>query len=130
MKKEQKKRQDRWRRHKHIRNKLEGTLEKPRLNVFRSLQHIYCQIIDDTHVDKNEKRCGKTIVSCSTKTKSIREKAGYGGNVNAATLVGEEIAKLAKEKGIVKVAFDRGGYQYHGRVKALAEAARKGGLQF
>lgn len=122
----------RWRRHCHIRKTLIGTTEKPRLNVFRSNIHIYCQIIDDTAVDKNNNRCGKTLVACSTQTESVKKQLNgkHGGNIKAAQLVGTELAKLAKEKGITAVAFDRGGYKYHGRIKALADAARKGGLQF
>lgn len=130
MKIEKLKRHRRLRRQHHIRRKLIGTAERPRLNVFRSLKHIYCQIVDDTHIDKHGHRCGTTLVACSTVTPSIHEQVGYGGNIKAASKIGEEIAKLAKEKGITKVAFDRGGYKYHGRVKALAEAARKGGLEF
>lgn len=130
MKQEKKKLLGKLRRHNRIRKKLEGTSERPRICVFRSLQHIYCQIIDDTFVDKTGKRSGKTLASCSTLSPSIREKVKYGGNVAAAKVVGSEIAKLAKEKGITKVAFDRGGYKYHGRVKALADAAREGGLDF
>lgn len=130
MKPENKKFHRRWRRHRHIRRKLTGTPERPRLNVFRSLKHIYCQIVDDTHVDAKGNRCGKTLVACSTLEPELRGKVGYGGNVKAAAVVGEELAKKALEKGIQQVAFDRGGFKYHGRVKALAEAARKGGLQF
>ncbi len=127
---QKKKQLDRWRRHKHLRKKLVGTAERPRLNIFRSNAHIYCQIIDDTHVDATGNRSGKTLAAISTRTVSVRGKAVYGGNVQAAEVVGAEIAKLAKEKGVTKVAFDRGGYRYHGRIKALAEAARKEGLDF
>lgn len=130
MKLQELKQHRRWRRQRHIRKKLNGTAERPRLNVFRSLQHIYCQIIDDTKEDKAGRRCGATLAACSTVSPSIREKIKYGGNTQAAKLVGEEIARLAKEKGITMVAFDRGGYKYLGRVKALAEAARSAGLQF
>ena len=130
MKKQKLKQYRRWRRHCHIRKKLIGTPERPRLSVFRSLKHIYCQIIDDTAVDKYGRICGKTLVACSTLNPSIRSKIKYGGNIESAKLVGEEIARLAKEKGITKVAFDRGGYKYHGRIKALADAARKAGLEF
>lgn len=130
MKAEKKKLFARWRRHKHLRKRLIGTAEKPRLNVFRSCKHIYCQIIDDTHVDKAGNRSGKTLVSCSTVDKDIRKDAPSGSNIAAATLVGQQVAKLAKEKGITKIAFDRGGYKFHGRVKALADAARKEGLEF
>ncbi len=126
------KEQRRSRRHYHIRKSLIGTAEKPRLNVFRSNIHIYCQIIDDTVVNKNGQRCGSTLVACSTQTEAVKSQLNgkHGGNIKAAQLVGTEIAKLAKEKGITTVAFDRGGYKYHGRIKALADAARKGGLQF
>jgi large subunit ribosomal protein L18 len=120
----------RWRRHCHIRKSLIGTTERPRLNVFRSLKHIYCQIIDDTFVDKNGRCCGKTLVACSTLSPSVREQIKYGGNIEAAAIVGQMIAKLAKEKNITKVVFDRGGYKYHGRIKSLAESVRKEGLRF
>ena len=120
----------RWRRHWHIRKQVNGTPEKPRLNIFRSHKHIYCQLIDDSFVDKNGNRCGKTLVACSTLTSDIHKAMKYGGNIKAAEVIGEKIAQLALEKGITTVAFDRGGYKYHGRVKALAEAARKNGLNF
>lgn len=125
-----------WRRHRHIRKKVIGNTERPRLSISRSLKHIYCQIIDDTCVDKNGSRSGKTLVACCTLSPSMQEKLPKGakfpkgGNILAATTIGEEIARLALEKGITKVVFDRGGYQYHGRIKALAEGARKGGLKF
>ena len=102
--------------HTRIRRKLAGTAERPRLNVYRSLNHIYAQVVDD--------QTGTTIVSTST------IKAKSGGNVAAAKEVGKTIAELAVEKGIKKVVFDRGGYLYHGRIKALADAAREGGLEF
>jgi large subunit ribosomal protein L18 len=98
---------------------LQGTAERPRLNVYRSLNHIYVQVIDDLH--------GKTLVSASS---AEDEGKKTGGNVAAAKDVGKAIAERAKAKGITKVVFDRGGYIYHGRVKALADAAREGGLQF
>lgn len=122
----------RSRRHHHIRKHLIGTTERPRLNVFRSNINIYCQIIDDTVVNKQGCRCGATLVACSTLNEAVKSQLNgkHGGNIKAAQLVGAEIAKLAKEKGITAVAFDRGGYKYHGRIKALADAARKGGLQF
>lgn len=121
-----------YRRHCHIRKRLEGTPERPRLCVSRSNINIYCQMIDDTFLDKEGRRCGRTLLACSTQNKNVKEqlKGKHGGNVNAAVLVGTEIAKMAKEKGITSIAFDRGGYKYHGRIKALADAARKGGLQF
>ena len=107
--------------HERIRRKLSGTTERPRLNVYRSLNHIYTQLIDDLN--------GVTLASASSKGKKGEEKH-YGGNIAAATEVGKLIAERAKEKGIKKVVFDRGGYLYHGRVKALAEAAREAGLDF
>ena len=107
--------------HTRIREKLSGTPERPRLNVYRSLNHIYTQLIDDTN--------GVTLVSASSFGKKDAEKT-YGGNIAAAQAVGKKIAELAQEKGIKKVVFDRGGYLYHGRVKALAEAAREAGLDF
>ena len=106
-------------RHKRVRAKVSGTAECPRLNVFRSLQHIYAQLIDD---DK-----GVTLVSASTAEKDFED---YGGNKSAAHKVGETLAKRAAEKGITDVVFDRGGYIYHGRVQELAEGAREGGLKF
>jgi large subunit ribosomal protein L18 len=105
--------------HERIRKKLQGTAERPRLNVYRSLNHIYVQVIDDLH--------GKTLVAASS---AEGEGKKTGGNVAAAKSVGKTIAERAKAKGITKVVFDRGGYIYHGRVKALADAAREGGLQF
>lgn len=110
------------RRHLRLRQKISGTAERPRLNVFRSLKHIYAQIIDDTK--------GVTLVSANTNDKEIKEKFPYGGNAAAAAEVGKLVAKRALEKGIETVVFDRGGYIYHGRVKALAEGAREGGLKF
>ena len=107
-------------RHKRIRKDLSGTTERPRLNVFRSNANITAQIIDD------EK--GITLVSASTRDKDLN--IVNGGNVEAAKLIGAEIAKRAKKAKIDKVVFDRGGYLYHGRVKALAEAARENGLEF
>lgn len=110
------------RRHLRLRNKISGTAERPRLNVFRSLAHIYAQLVDDT--------TGTTLVSANTLDKEIKEKFPYGGNVAAAEEVGKLVAKRALEKGIDTVVFDRGGYIYHGRVKALADGAREGGLKF
>jgi large subunit ribosomal protein L18 len=107
--------------HVRIRKKIQGTPERPRLNVYRSLNHIYVQVIDDM--------TGATLVSAnSAEGKKGERKAG--GNLAAAKAVGKQIAERAKAKGISKVVFDRGGYIYHGRVKALADAAREGGLQF
>lgn len=105
--------------HKRIRRKVEGTQERPRLAVFRSLKHIYAQIIDDAQ--------GHTVVAAASTEKDLR---GKGGNVDGAKLLGKLVAERAKEKGINKVVFDRGGYLYHGRVKALADAAREAGLEF
>src|SRR5579872_1280566 len=105
--------------HKRIRRKLAGTTERPRLAIFRSVAHIYAQVIDDTE--------GKTLVSASSVDKGGKTK---GGNVMAAKAIGKLVAERAKEKGIKQVVFDRGGYQYHGRVKALADAAREAGLEF
>ena len=107
-------------RHERIRNKVVGTTEVPRLNVFRSNSNIFAQIIDDTK--------GVTLVSASSIDKDL--KLENGSNVEAAVKVGELLAKRAKDAKIVKVTFDRGGYLYHGRVKALADAARENGLEF
>ena len=104
--------------HARIRQKLEGTAERPRLNVYRSLNHIYAQIIDDAQ--------GATLASASTVTAKLKT----GGNLEAAREVGKQVAERAQEKGIKKVVFDRGGYLYHGRIKALADAAREAGLDF
>jgi len=104
--------------HSRIREKLSGTGERPRLNVYRSLNHIYVQVIDD--------QTGKTLVSAS----SLGMKLKSGGNVAAAKEIGKTVAERAAEKGIKRVVFDRGGYLYHGRVKAVAEAAREAGLEF
>ena len=109
----------RQKRHMRIRNRVFGTSERPRLNVFRSLTNIYAQVIDD------EK--GITLAAASSKDKDFK---GKGGNIAAAKLVGAAIAKKSIEKGIKTVVFDRGGYIYHGRVAALAEAAREAGLEF
>ena len=108
--------------HTRIRKRIHGTSERPRLNVYRSLAHIYAQIIDD--------KKGITLASASTVDKEIRAQNKSGGNTASAKLVGTEIAKRAKSQGIETVVYDRGGYRYHGRVKALAEAARKAGLKF
>ena len=109
----------RQKRHLRVRNHIAGTAARPRLNVFRSLKNIYAQIIDD------EK--GVTLVSARSKDKGFSQ---YGGNVEAAKAIGAAVAKKALEKGITEVVFDRGGYIYHGRVAALAEAAREAGLKF
>ena len=112
----------RQRRHRRVRRKVIGTPERPRLSVFRSAKHIYAQIIDDT--------TGRTLVAASTVEPGLRSELGNCGNKDAARRVGELVAQRAKSKGIEKVAFDRGGYLYHGRVAALAEGARSAGLQF
>jgi large subunit ribosomal protein L18 len=112
----------RLKRKRRVRSRIHGTLEQPRLNVFRSLKHIYVQAIVDTE--------GKTLASASTLSPELREKFKVPGNVNAAKEVGEMIAQKCIEKGIRKVVFDRNGYLYHGRIKALAEAARAKGLIF
>lgn len=107
--------------HDRIRKKLLGTSERPRLNVYRSLNHIYVQVVDDLK--------GQTLVSAST-AEGKKGDRRTGGNVAAAKAIGKTIAERAKAKGIDKVVFDRGGYLYHGRIKALADAAREGGLKF
>ena len=115
--------EDRERRHKLIRKKVSGTPERPRLNVYRSLNHLYAQVVDDT--------IGKTLVSMSTMSSELKDKLKKdAGNVKGAQALGVAVAEACKKKGVTKVVFDRAGYLYHGRVKALAEAARKGGLQF
>lgn len=112
----------RIKRHGRIRSRMSGTSQRPRLCVHRSLTNLYGQIIDDTS--------NRTLFSLSTRDKEIKEKFAYGGNVKAATLLGEVFARRAKEKGISKVIFDRGGYLYHGRIKAFAESLRKAGMDF
>jgi len=109
-------------RHFRVRKKVSGVAERPRLNVFRSLKHIYVQVIDDVS--------GKTIVNASSADKELKGKVSTGGNIEAAKTVGTLLASRALDKGVKTVVFDRGGYLYHGRVKALAEAVRAGGLQF
>ncbi|MGN0678990.1 MAG: 50S ribosomal protein L18 [Oscillospiraceae bacterium] len=113
------KNKSRVRRHKRVRSKISGTAQCPRLNVFRSSMHIYAQIIDDVS--------GKTLAAASSTEKDF---GMYGGNIEAAKKVGQMIAEKAKAAGITDVVFDRGGYVYHGRVAALAEGAREGGLNF
>jgi large subunit ribosomal protein L18 len=108
--------------HIRIRKKLRGTTERPRLSVFRSTAHIYAQIIDDTK--------GVTVVAASSTEKADGGKKADGGNLAAAKEIGKRVAERAKENGVTKVVFDRGGYIYHGRVKALADAAREAGLEF
>ena len=109
----------RIRRHKRVRGKIFGTAQKPRLCVFRSLKNIQAQVIDD--------ESGKTLASASSLDKEFNQ---YGGNVEAAKLVGQAVAKAALDKGITEVVFDRGGYIFHGRVQELAEGAREAGLKF
>jgi large subunit ribosomal protein L18 len=109
-------------RHKRVRERVEGTSSRPRLCVFRSLNHIRAQVIDDS--------AGRTLVSMSTLDSAVRSKVDGMGKGKRAELVGTLLAEQALGKGIKQVVFDRGGYQYHGRVKALAEAARKSGLEF
>jgi len=108
--------------HIRIRTRLSGRTQTPRLSVYRSLNHIYAQIVDDTR--------GQTLVSASTRDKEVRTTLKTGGNVAAAKVVGQALAKRASAAGIARVVFDRGGYAYHGRVKALADAAREAGLKF
>ena len=112
----------RLRRRNHVRRRVVGTAERPRLSVFRSSKHIYAQLIDDLS--------GVTLAAASSLAPDVRGSLKYGGNIKAAQVVGKKLAEAAKEKGIAKAAFDRGHYRYHGRVKALADAAREGGLQF
>ncbi|MCA9274238.1 MAG: 50S ribosomal protein L18 [Phycisphaerales bacterium] len=109
-----------WRRRKNARKTLSGTADQPRLAVYRSLNHVYAQVIDDLE--------GNTIASASTRDKGVS--LGKTGNSDAAKEVGKKLAEKALAKGVKRVVFDRGGFQYHGRVKALAEGAREGGLQF
>lgn len=109
-------------RHQRVRNKITGTQERPRLNVYRSLTNIYAQLIDDV--------AGKTLVAASSLDKEIKDQVKSTGNAEAAKLVGQLVGKRAVEKGIENVTFDRGGNIYHGRVKALAEGAREAGLKF
>lgn len=112
----------RVKKHLKLRNKLQGTTARPRLSVFRSEKHIYAQIIDDTK--------GTTLVAASTAEKALIEGLSATSNVDAAKAIGEAVAKKALAKGISEVVFDRGGFLYHGRVKAVADAAREAGLQF
>jgi len=122
MKKTRTPRAARRRRHVRVRERLSGTLDKPRLAVFRSLNHIYAQIIDDT--------AGHTLAFATDLEADVKSKRAGKKKLELAGLVGEVLAKKAKEKGIATVVFDRGGFKYHGRVKAFADAARKGGLTF
>ena len=108
------------RRRRHVRSRVKGTAERPRLTVFRSSKHIYAQLIDDMN--------GVTLASASSRGKGAG--IAYGGNIKASQVVGKKIAEVALAKGIKLAAFDRGHYRYHGRIKALADAAREGGLKF
>ena len=112
----------RLRRQRHVRKRLEGTLERPRLAIFRSSKHIYAQVINDAD--------GTTLASASTLDPTLRGEQAYGGNKAAAAAVGRTVAERAKQAGIDKICFDRRSYKYHGRVQALADAAREAGLQF
>jgi large subunit ribosomal protein L18 len=116
------KRRRQLRRRHHVRKSIVGTAERPRLTVFRSSKHIYAQLVDDLS--------GATLAAASSNAGDLRDNLSYGGNVKAAAVVGKKLAELAKSRGILRAAFDRGHYRYHGRVKALADAARKGGLEF
>jgi large subunit ribosomal protein L18 len=108
--------------HRRVRVKVKGTPERPRLCVYRSLTHLYAQVIDDA--------AGRTLVAASSVDKETRKQIKGGGNVASAKTVGQVVAERARAKGITQVVFDRGGYRYHGRVKALADAAREAGLKF
>ncbi|MEI7027594.1 50S ribosomal protein L18 [Paenibacillus sp. y28] len=112
----------RKKRHLRVRKKITGTAARPRLNIFRSSKHVYAQLIDDVQ--------GVTIAQASTQDKELKAEVSNGGNVEAARKVGELVAKRAKEQGVTEVVFDRGGYLYHGRIQALADAAREAGLEF
>lgn len=112
----------RQRRHIRVRKKVSGTAQVPRLSVFRSLKHIYAQIIDDV--------TGRTLISASTLDPDIRDQVAELNKTEQARLVGRRLAEKALSNGVTQVVFDRGGYQYHGRVKALADASREGGLKF
>ncbi|MFF2484082.1 50S ribosomal protein L18 [Paenibacillus sp. NPDC058071] len=112
----------RLKRHLRVRKKINGTVARPRLSVFRSAKHIYAQLIDDVN--------GVTLASASTADKELATAIGNGGSVEAARKVGALVAERAKAKGHTQIVFDRGGYLYHGRIQALAEAAREAGLEF
>jgi large subunit ribosomal protein L18 len=112
----------RLRRQKRVRKKIRGTAERPRLTVFRSTRHLYVQLIDDTS--------GRTITGLSTLSPDLKGKLKGGGNIDAAKKLGQAVARRAQDKGVTEVVFDRNGFLYHGRVKALADAAREGGLKF
>ena len=120
----------RVKKHMKVRNRLSGTAERPRLAVFRSNNHMYAQIIDDTVIDANGNKSGATLVAASTLDKDVKDVLTKTNNVEAAAKLGEVIAKKAADKGITNVVFDRGGFIYQGKIKALAEAAREAGLNF
>lgn len=122
MKKQKLVNKQRWRRTNRVRKKINGTADCPRLTVNRSNKHLYCQLIDDD--------AGRTICSASTRDKSLAGKVSYGGNCDAAKVIGTALAERAKEAGITEVKFDRGSYKFHGRVAELANAAREAGLKF
>ena len=122
MKKQKIVNKQRWRRTNRVRKKLRGDADCPRLSVRRSNKHLYCQLIDD--------EAGKTLASASTRDKALAGKIGYGGNCDAAKIIGTAIAEKAKEIGVKQARFDRGPYKFHGRVAELANAAREGGLEF
>ncbi|MFA4853849.1 MAG: 50S ribosomal protein L18 [Candidatus Omnitrophota bacterium] len=117
-----KKEELRLKRHKRIRMRMSGSAERPRLVVHRSLKNVSAQVLDDT--------TGKVLFSLSTKDKALKQKFSSAGNLKSAELFGEIFAQAAKEKGIIKVIFDRAGYLYHGRIKSFADALRKGGMEF
>ena len=112
----------RTRRRFRVRKRLSGTADRPRLTVFRSHKHIYAQVVDDV--------TGRTLASASTADKTLREQVGFGGNSTAAEAIGKAVAERAQAAGVKQVCFDRGSFRYHGRVAALAEAARSAGLEF
>ncbi len=112
----------RWRRKNRVRKKVRGDAERPRLSIHRSNKHLYCQLIDDA--------ARKTVASASTRDKDIASKIKYGGNCEAAKIIGAAIAERAKAAGVTAAKFDRGSYKFHGRVAELANAAREGGLEF
>ena len=120
----------RVKKHMKVRNRLSGTTERPRLAVFRSNNHMYAQIIDDTVIDANGNKSGATLVAASTLDKDVKDGLTKTNNVEAAAKLGEAIAKKAADKGITNVVFDRGVFIYQGKIKALAEAAREAGLNF
>jgi large subunit ribosomal protein L18 len=117
------KKANRLKRKRRVRKKIEGSSERPRLTVFKTARHIYAQLIDDSN--------GITLLSASTISKDIKSKAkGIGGNIKGAKLIGETLGKKGKQKGVEEIVFDRNGFLYHGRIKALADAARESGLKF